>query len=79
MGWLGTVVREIWGLFVDDGSFAVAIVVWVGLMWVMERRFGLSGGVGAGVLFAGLGVILIESLFRFARRRRSQSRSTEGG
>lgn len=69
MGWLRTVVREVYGLFVDDGSFAVAIVVWVGVMWVVVRRFGVSAGVGGGVLFVGLGVILVESLWRFARAR----------
>ncbi len=68
MGWLRTVVREVYGLFVDDGSFAVAIAVWVGVVWVVVRRFGVSGGVGAAVLFGGLGVILVESLWRFARR-----------
>ncbi len=66
MGWLGTVLREVWGLFVDDVSFAAAIVVWVGLVWVL-MRFGF-GGWGAGlVLFAGLGVVLAGSLWRFAR------------
>ncbi len=69
MGWLRTVVGEVYGLFVDDGSFAVAIVVWVGVMWVVVRRFGVSGGLGGVILFVGLGVILLESLWRFARRR----------
>lgn len=71
MGWLRTVVREVWGLFVDDGSFALAIVVWVGLVWLLVRRFGVSDRVGAMVLFAGLGSILVESLWRFARGRRA--------
>ncbi len=69
MGWMRTVVREVWGLFVDDGSFALAIVIWVGLVWVMVRRFGVSAAVAGVVLFGGLGVILVESLWRFARRR----------
>lgn len=71
MGWMRTVVREVWGLFVDDGWFAVAIVAWVGMVWLMVRRLGVSGGVGAVVLFAGLGLILVESLWKFARGRRA--------
>ena len=71
MGWMRTVVREFWGLFVDDGSFAVAIVVWVGVVWCLVGRFGASGAVGAAVLFGGLGVVLVVSLLRFARRRRT--------
>jgi len=71
MGWMRTVVREVWGLFVDDGSFAVAIAVWVGVMWVAERRFGGSSGAVGLALFAGLGVILVESVLRFARGKRA--------
>jgi hypothetical protein len=39
------------------------------LVWVMVRRFGVSAAVAGVVLFGGLGVILVESLWRFARRR----------
>jgi hypothetical protein len=69
MGWVGTVAREVWGLFVDDGWFAAAIVVWVGLGIAVIR-------VGAGawwcgvVLFAGLAGILVESLLRFSGQGR---------
>lgn len=69
MGWLRTIGREVWGLFVDDGSLAVAILVWVGVTWMAERWMGQwSGGMGV-VLFGGLAVILVESLLRFARGR----------
>ncbi len=70
MGWMRTVVREVWGLFVDDGSFAIAIVVWVGVMWVVAQRFGVSSRAMGAVLFAGFAVILVESLLRFARGKR---------
>ena len=32
MRWIATVVREIFGLFVDDGSFALAVLVWIGVV-----------------------------------------------
>jgi hypothetical protein len=66
MGWLRSIVREVVGLFVDDGSFAGAILVWVAAV-VMGAR--LVRGAGW-VMFVGLAVILVESVLRFARRRR---------
>ncbi len=34
MRWIVTIVREIFGLFVDDGSFALAVLAWIGLVWL---------------------------------------------
>ena len=33
MRWLRSVAREVLELFVDDGSFAIAILVWLALVW----------------------------------------------
>lgn len=74
MGWMRAVVREIWGLFVDDGSLALAIVVWIAVMWLLERRLGVSSAVGGAALFGGLGAILVESLLRYARAKRRSGR-----
>ncbi len=30
MTWLRNIVAELFGLFVDDGSFAIAILIWLG-------------------------------------------------
>jgi hypothetical protein len=67
MKWVRNILREIFGLFVDDGSFALAILVWIGIVWfVLHRtRLAVPGGI---VLFLGLGLILIESVIRFSRR-----------
>jgi hypothetical protein len=68
MKWIKNVGREILGLFVDDSSFALAILVWIALVWLYRQRIG--GKVPSGVvLFAGLTVILVESLIRFSRRK----------
>ena len=32
--WIATIFREILGLFVDDGSFAVAVLAWIGVVWL---------------------------------------------
>ena len=68
MLWLRSLVREVYGLFVEDGSFAAALVVWmvagcVGL-WVL--RAGEWGGPG---LALGLIAALVENALRSARRR----------
>jgi hypothetical protein len=67
MRWLQSVGREVLGLFVDDGSYAGAILVWVGLAVAVLPRLGLGAWDGS-VLFAGLAAILVESVLRFAGR-----------
>jgi hypothetical protein len=70
MGWIRTTVREIVGLFVDDGSFALAIVVWVVLALAVVRHGGSPAPWQGPVLFAGLAAILVESVMRAAGRKK---------
>jgi hypothetical protein len=67
MQWVRNVVREIFGLFVDDGSFALAVLVWIGVVWLVlhRTRIVVPGGI---ILFVGLGFILTENAIRFSRR-----------
>lgn len=68
MRWFKAVLREVCGLFVDDGSFALAILVWLAIVWlVLSRVATLSVWCGP-VLFAGLALILIWSAARRAKR-----------
>jgi hypothetical protein len=69
MSWVKTVGAELLGLFVDDGRFAVAILLWLLVAGFALKRMDLSGGVGAAILFAGLVLILIENAIRSARGR----------
>jgi hypothetical protein len=64
MRWMRTVLA----LFVDDARFAVAIIVWLGLTWLVPLRFVPAWS--PAILFAGLAAILIESTFR---KRRTSS------
>jgi hypothetical protein len=73
MKWLRAICREILGLFVDDGSFAVAILVWLGVVRVISRHIGPASAWSAVALSAGLVVILIGSAVRFAKRTRRPS------
>ncbi len=65
---LKTIRDEIIGLFVDDQLFAVAILVWLALVWLIVTHTSISPAWRAIALFAGLAVILLESATRAARR-----------
>ena len=71
MRWLRTVAREIYGLFVDDAGFAVAILLWLGALWLMVQHLhtgsSADGWIAGLLLFSGLSVILLESTARYAR------------
>ena len=67
MRWLRTILRELFGLFVDDGRFAIAIIVWLVMAGLLLPRLGLAAGLEGLVLFAGLAGILFGSAFRKAR------------
>lgn len=64
---LKTIVAEIWGLFVDDALFALAIVVWIAVAGVTVHTLPRSAWM-APAFFAGLVVILAAGAFRQARR-----------
>ena len=67
MSWIKTAFSELVGLFVEDGSLALAILVWLALFGlVIVRLEELSDWHGA-IFFAGLAVILIENTLRRAR------------
>jgi hypothetical protein len=70
MGWMRSVAREVWGLFVDDGSFAVAILVWLAVVSLGTRTVASGAKWGGVALFAGLALVLIESVLRYARKGR---------
>lgn len=67
MSWVKTIFRELIGLFVDDGSFAIAIVVWLGVAWFVLPRLPIAHVVQAPILLTGLLTILTESVLRTAR------------
>lgn len=67
MGWVRTVLSELFGLFVDDGSFAIAILAWLLLVWLVLPRLGVEAAWMGIILFAGLTLILVESAMRRAR------------
>jgi hypothetical protein len=68
MNWFKTILQEIFGLFVDDASFALAILLWLVLVRVLTH-LGIPTSWSAIILFAGLALILCESTTRYAKPR----------
>lgn len=73
MNWIKDTVCEIFDLFVDDGAFALAIVIWLCITGCTAYYLRFQSVVVAVVLFAGLALILIENTTRYARQRRTGS------
>ena len=70
MGWLKTIAAELWGLFVEDGRYALTIVVWLALVWLALPYLALGRGWNAIILAIGLLLILLEGILRGARHVR---------
>jgi len=68
MRWINSVAREILGLFVDDGSFALAILIWLALSILILPRIVAEVAWTGPMLFTGFALILIQSALRTARR-----------
>ena len=63
-----SILREIFGLFIDDGSLAIAILVWIGIVAFALPVLGLPEAWRAVTLFVGCALILAENVTRSARR-----------
>ena len=70
MSWIKTVLREVFGLFVDDAAFALCIVAWLVIAALVPPRLGVPPVWTGPLLFLGLAVILLESAYRRAARAR---------
>lgn len=74
MRWIRTVLHELWGLFVEDGRFALSILVWVAAVVVVLPHFAWGRRCGGILLFAGLPALLAESVFRYVRADTQRAR-----
>ena len=68
MAWIRTILREIFGLFIDDSGFALAILSCLAVVGLVFPRFGVSSAWDGAILFVGLALILIESVVRKSGR-----------
>ena len=60
------ILRELWGLFVDDGLLAIGLILWVAVAALLVPAFGLSA-IGGPILFLGAALVLVASLVKAAR------------
>jgi hypothetical protein len=65
------ILREIVGLFIDDGSLAIGILIWIAIVALVFPALGVPDVWRAIFLFGGCAAILIENVARSARRSRS--------
>jgi hypothetical protein len=68
MGWLSTARRELIGLFIDDGSFALAILAWVLGGVICIHVFAVPPAIEGFLLAAGFALLLAENVERTARK-----------
>ena len=66
MNILTTIIGEIFGLFVDDGSLALGILALVGIL-AFGMALGLPAIAAGPVLFAGCAGLIIENVSRSMR------------
>jgi hypothetical protein len=64
MGWLRAIWSELFGLFVDDGVYAGAILAWIVLCWLVLPRLPVAPALPPLILFAGLAAILLAGALR---------------
>jgi hypothetical protein len=69
MAWIRIIATEVFGLFVDDGSLAIATLAWLLLTAFVLPRLGLGAGWIGTLLFGGLALVLLENTLRRARVR----------
>ena len=67
MTFLRSVLAELFGMFVDDGSLAIAILAWVAVIVLLQWSALIAPGLLGAVLFLGLAVLVLENVLRRAR------------
>ncbi len=69
MSLLRTIWDELYSMFVDDGRYAAAILIWLAAAAAVLPRLGLPSALPPVLLFAGLAGILLNGALRRARRK----------
>jgi hypothetical protein len=70
MGALKTILRELVGLFVDDGSLAAGAAVWAAICGWGLPLLGIGPHAQGALLILGLAAMLLENTLRAAGRAR---------
>jgi len=73
---LATAVRSLWGLFVEDASLTLGILIWLVIAAFALPALGLRDAWGGPVLFVLLALVLLENVRRSAQRAASSPGTT---
>jgi hypothetical protein len=72
MRWIIAIPREIFGLFVDDGRFALSILVWLAAVAWLQPILPVPSQWRGAMLFAGLALALVWSCLHQVARHASR-------
>jgi predicted membrane metal-binding protein len=68
---LRTALAELIGMFIDDGRLALTLVALIAIVTLLVKLAGIGGLAGGLLLLAGAIGLLIESVYRDARRKKA--------
>lgn len=63
-----TAFKQLIGLFVEDGTLALLLIIWVGIAAMVLPRVPINSSWNATILFVGCVIILVENVIRAGRR-----------
>jgi len=66
-------IAELIGMFIDDGQLALTLVALIAIVTLLVKLAGIGGLAGALLLLAGAIFLLIESVYRDARRKKART------
>ncbi|HEX9485548.1 MAG TPA: hypothetical protein VF976_00655 [Gemmatimonadales bacterium] len=71
MSWthVGIVIGSLWGLFVEDASLTLGILIWLVIAAFALPALGLRDRWGGPVLFVLIALVLLENVRRSAQRQ----------
>ena len=68
---LRAALAELVGMFIDDGQLALTLVALIAIVTLLVKFAGIGGLAGGLLLLAGAIGLLVESVYRGARRKRA--------
>ena len=68
---LRAALAELVGMFIDDGQLALTLVALIAVVTLLVKFAGIGGLAGGLLLLAGAIGLLIESVYRDARRKKA--------
>ena len=70
---LRAAIAELVGMFIDDGQLALTLMALIAIVTLLVKIAGIGGLAGGLLLLAGAIGLLIESVYRDARRKKART------